>query len=87
MPLGDQNCTWPGSTCLGQNGIIQKIKSINHLKDSSCHRFGTAIAMQPRGMFAETLNQGMLEAAMHGYFDFWMRKNIFEKKAIATAAK
>ena len=63
-----------------------KIESINQLI-KSCHRFGTAIAMQPRGMFAETLNQGMLEAAMHGYFDFWMRKNIFEKKAIATAAK
>ena len=43
--------------------------------------------MQPRGMFIETLNQGMLQAAMHGYYDFWMRKNIFEKKAIATAAK
>ena len=67
--------------------IIQKIQWINQRKDASCHRFGTAIAMQPRGMFAETLNQGMLEAAMHGYFDFWMRKNIFEKKAIATAAK
>ena len=65
----------------------KKIKSINQIKDTSVHRFGTAIAMQPRGMFAETLNQGMLEAAMHGYFDFWMRKNIFEKKAIATAAK
>ena len=50
-------------------------------------RFGTATAMQPRGMFIETLNQGMLEAAMHGYYDFWMRKNIFEKKAVATAAK
>ena len=53
----------------------------------SGHRFGTATAMQPRGMFIETLNQGMLEAAMYGYYDFWMRKNIFEKKAIATAAK
>merc|ERR1712061_484369 len=24
---------------------------------------------------------------MHGYYDFWMRTNIFEKKAVATAAK
>ena len=50
-------------------------------------RFGTAMAFQPNGMFIETLNKGILEARMMGFFDFWLRKTLFHKKAIVTAAK
>ena len=50
-------------------------------------RFGTATAFQPNGMFIETLNKGILEARMTGFFDFWLRKSLFHKKAIVTAVK
>ena len=38
-------------------------------------------------MFAETFNQGIMEAAMTGHIDFWLRKALNEKKMVIRDAK
>ena len=50
-------------------------------------RFGIGWAVQPRAMFLETLNQGILEASMTGHVELWKRKAYFGKKAEVQAAK
>ena len=56
----------------------------NHLKN---FRTGYGLAFQPDSIFAETFNQGIMEAAMTGHVDFWHRKALFEKKVAVTEAK
>ena len=49
-------------------------------------RFGIGWSVQPRSMFLESLNQGILEASMTGHVEFWKRRNYFWKKADVRAA-
>ena len=49
-------------------------------------RFGIGWSVQPRSMFLESLNQGILEASMTGHVELWKRRNYFWKKADVRAA-
>ena len=66
---------------------IQQTFSTIFLTISSNFRTGYGLAFQPDSMFAETFNQGIMEAAMTGHVDFWLKKALFEKKVAVTEAK
>ena len=69
----------PYSTNIFHNFLNNFIKFQNWVR--------TGAAFQPDSMFAETFNQGIMEAAMTGHVDFWLRKALYEKKVAVTEAK
>ena len=50
-------------------------------------RFGTSWAVQPRSMFIEALNAGILEAMQTGLLQYWKRRTLFDIKVDTFEAK
>ena len=50
-------------------------------------RVPIAMVFQPNSMFKETFDQGILEAAMTGHIEFWLRNTLNRKKAVVRATK
>ncbi|TRY68968.1 hypothetical protein TCAL_07479, partial [Tigriopus californicus] len=56
-----------------------------HLANYNTFRFGTAWAVQPRGMFIEALNMGTLHADMTGHLIHWKSQALSEMRSRSNA--